>query len=306
MFEEHPYRVPRIGALIAFESAARLGSVSQAAKELRTSQPAISRHIADLENQLSAQLFERSKAGMSLTDAGSRFRDAVSAGLGIIHAAAVEIATLQSGKQVVIACSNEAAYLFIMPRYDALQGVLGEQVDIRILDHFRRNMPATPNDPITDVVLAWGVPGVASGDQVGILREALKPICSPAYAEAHAEVLNGPVSGWGELTFLDFATARKVSGSWWDDWFEVSGRPDASPRYRRFNSYTYLLEAAIAGHGVALGWRGFIDRHLESGTVVAVADGFVETGNTYYCALTERGRRNPLARKCLQFFEASA
>ena len=64
--------------------------------------------------------------------------------------------------------------------------------------------------------------------------------------------------------------------------------------------------AAIAGHGIVLGWRGFIERHLETGTVVALADGFVETGDTYYCALTEKGERNPLARKCLQFFEGSA
>ncbi len=306
MDEGYSYRFPRIAALIAFESAARLGSFSQAGKELRTSQPAISRHIANLEDQLSAQLFERSKAGVSLTDAGSRFRDAVSAGLGIIHAAALEIATLQSGRQVVIACSNEAAHLFIMPRYDALQEVLGEQADIRILDHFRRNMPPTPNDPITDVVLTWESPGVASWDQVAVLREALGPICSPGYAQTHAEVLNGPVSGWSELTFLDFAAPRKVSRSWWDDWFEAAGRPESAPRYRRFNSYAYLLEAAIAGHGIALGWRGFIERHLETGTVVALADGFVETDNTYYCALTEKGGRNPLARKCLQFFEGSA
>ena len=40
---------------------------------------------------------------MSLTDAGNRFRDAVSAGLGIIHAAAWSSATLQSGTVVTTA-----------------------------------------------------------------------------------------------------------------------------------------------------------------------------------------------------------
>ncbi len=60
---------------------------------------------------------------------------------------------------------------------------------------------------------------------------------------------------------------------------------------------------AAAGHGIALGWRGFIERHLETGALVELADEFVETDGAYYCVLTERGRRNPLARKCLEFFD---
>ncbi|MCY4563103.1 MAG: LysR substrate-binding domain-containing protein [Gammaproteobacteria bacterium] len=158
-------------------------------------------------------------------------------------------------------------------------------------------MPPTPSDPITDVVLSWGSPGVSSQDQVAVLREALGPICSPGYAEANAEVLNGPVSSWSELTFLDFAAARKVSGSWWDDWFEAMGRPEAAPRYRRFNSSAYLLEATIAGHGIALEWRGFIERHLETGTVVAL-NGRLRRDRQYLLlrAHRERAKKPPRAQ----------
>ena len=55
-----------------------------------------------------------------------------------------------------------------------------------------------------------------------------------------------------------------------------------------------------------MGWRGFVERHLEIGALVELADGFVETGSAYCCVLTEKGRGNPLARKCLEFFERSA
>ena len=34
-------------------------------------------------------------------------------------------------------------------------------------------------------------------------------------------------------------------------------------------------------------------------------DGFVKTGNIYFAMLTEKGRRKPLARKCLAFFDRS-
>ena len=59
------YRLPSTSTLLAFESAARNSSFSQAASELGTSQSAISRHIGDLESQLGARLFERSARGVS-------------------------------------------------------------------------------------------------------------------------------------------------------------------------------------------------------------------------------------------------
>ena len=57
MKRRNPHQLPAMNTLLTFESAARLRSLSQAAKELNTSQPAISRDIAKLEKQLSTQLF---------------------------------------------------------------------------------------------------------------------------------------------------------------------------------------------------------------------------------------------------------
>ena len=88
------YRIPSGSALIAFESAARHENFSRAASELCTSQAVISRHILSLETQLSVRLFERSRSGVSLTDAGHHFRDAVVTGLRVIHDGAAETASL--------------------------------------------------------------------------------------------------------------------------------------------------------------------------------------------------------------------
>ena len=85
------YRIPSEGALIAFESAARHENFSRAASELGTSPAVISRYISSLETQLSVRLFERSRSGVSLTDAGLHFRDAVVTGLRVIHAGARDI-----------------------------------------------------------------------------------------------------------------------------------------------------------------------------------------------------------------------
>ena len=59
--------------LINVSEAARCGSISQAAKKLHISQPAISESIKELEQEYSITIFHRSKKGISLTQEGNDF-----------------------------------------------------------------------------------------------------------------------------------------------------------------------------------------------------------------------------------------
>ena len=298
-----PYRIPPANALIAFESAARLGNFTLAARELRTSQSAVSRQIGTLETWLSTRLFVRSRAGATLTEAGERFRDGVAAGLAAIHRGAAEAAELSSAEQVVIACSHEASHFLIMPRYGALQQVLGDDVQIRVHTCYHCHYRSLPADPSADILLTWDASGVAREDRVLALREAVRPVCSPAYAAAHAQALAGPIAGWSELTFLDLLRPNEGCATW-EDWFAAAGRPNGTPRRVEHDTYTLVLEAAAAGHGIALGWRHFVDRLVETGALVALGDRFVEF-DSLHGVLTEKGRRKPLARRCLAFFDQS-
>jgi predicted ATPase/DNA-binding transcriptional LysR family regulator len=63
--------------LRAFAAVARTGSFSRAAEELYVSQPAVSKHVASLEAELGARLFDRSRAGVTLTPAGESLADYV-------------------------------------------------------------------------------------------------------------------------------------------------------------------------------------------------------------------------------------
>lgn len=56
--------------LRSFVAVAQTGNLTQAAKRLYTTPPAISAHIKTLEEELSTPLFTRSSKGMSLTDKG--------------------------------------------------------------------------------------------------------------------------------------------------------------------------------------------------------------------------------------------
>ena len=102
--------------------------------------------MAELEKQLSTRLFERSRNGVSLTDAGRRFHDAVGGALAILRSAAAEVADRPGSEQVVIGCSHEASHFVLLPRYEALREALGEQVMIRVLTyHYEmKNLPREP------------------------------------------------------------------------------------------------------------------------------------------------------------------
>jgi LysR family nitrogen assimilation transcriptional regulator len=58
-----------------FIAVAELGSVTRAAKELYIAQPALSKHIRQLEEQVGRELFSRSAQGVQLTSVGMRLLD---------------------------------------------------------------------------------------------------------------------------------------------------------------------------------------------------------------------------------------
>ncbi len=299
------YKIPSISELVAFESAARHGKLSLAASELGTSQPAISRQIAKLEDRLSVRLFERSRSGVSLTDAGHHFRDSVVSGLESIHVGAAEAASLSDDMRVVIACPHDTSHLVVFPRYVALRTVLGKEVRIRLLTYHR-----TPKDlpiaPAADVVLSWILPDKAPNmkddDMVIVFGEEVQLICSPDYRATHADTLCRPITDWDGVTFLEL---NQLNQGWasWPGWFQIAGFPVSTPRFEVFDSYTQILETATAGLGIALGWRNYIERYLDSGALVMLQDGYVRFDLSFVAMLTAKGRKKPAARKCLSFFE---
>ncbi len=98
-------RFPPIGCLIPFEAAARLGSMSAAARELGVSQPAISRHLQILEADLGQALFHRNRRGLGLTTAEIPLRRAVALGLVPIAAATATLRA-QTGDQTIRIAAN--------------------------------------------------------------------------------------------------------------------------------------------------------------------------------------------------------
>ena len=286
-------------ALRAFVCVARHRSFSRAAEELHTSQPSVSRSIAELERRLSVRLLDRSPRNVRLTEAGSVYFRAVSEGLDRIGVGALAAAHRSFDDRLVIACTYEIAHLFLLPRFPALREVIGKDTSIRILT-CDSEILGRLNATDADLVLSCQVAANDPQDCVVVFREAMAPVCASSYATEYAETLSRPVEEWGTLTFLDLTNPNQT-WSRWEDWFAIRGAPSQSPRYVGFDNYVYLLEASSAGCGIAIGWRHLVDRYIEKGDLVRLSDKFVECGRPYYAMLSERSRGRAVARRCLDF-----
>ena len=100
--------------LRAFAAFARRRSFSDAAEELRISQPAVSKHIAEIERALGIRLVERRRRGCILTAAGEFFANHVLRAEAILAQATRGIAELRkpgSGSLGIIALGITGTYL---------------------------------------------------------------------------------------------------------------------------------------------------------------------------------------------------
>ncbi len=285
-----------MSALRAFEAAARHESFTAAADELGIQQPAVSRLIAELEHEIRVRLFERSRRSVILSPAGEIFHPAVKGGLDRIATGAVSAASAAEDRQVIVACGRATSHLFLMPRFGALRRTLGDDCDLQILTVDFDVLGRLGANEV-DLVLGYDQTAGAPEDRVELFAQAIMPVCSPDFAGTHAEILARPVEEWGALPFLRLA--RSSSWATWHEWFDFSGYPLPRPRYVGIEDYVYLIEAAVAGEGLALGWRHLVDRYLDDGSLVAVTDGYIEFDRSCFARLTERGRQRPDARRCL-------
>src|SRR5918997_515525 len=103
--------------LRVIDAVGRLGSVTEAAKELHYSQPSVSHHLARLESETGAQLLQRVGRGIRLTEAGRLLADRAAEILGRIDAADAELSAhvgLSAGR--VRLAGYSSAISSIVPR----------------------------------------------------------------------------------------------------------------------------------------------------------------------------------------------
>lgn len=276
------------------ESVARLGGIGLAAEELNTSQSAISRHIKHIEDEFGTRLTEKSGRGIVLTSAGEAYLRAVTAALEGLNAAGNVLRAMD--EDVTIACTHEVSHLLLMPHFARLREALGPGARIRILTCEYETVPLMVNAG-ADLIFEY-VEDIPEKGCLEIFQEEIIPVASPSLVETHAVALAG--SGIS-LSGIPRLALTKANFGWatWEDWFSAVGAPAPAEGVETYDNYVYLLEAAAAGAGVALGWRGFVDRYLKSGALITVTDQWITRPPMLVARLTLKGKGNRNAARFL-------
>lgn len=137
-----------------FYVVAKNGNITKASKELNISQPAISKSIKNLEEQLGGQLFFRTKRGVILTDEGKAFYKYISQAIEYIYNAEnkfSDLVNLETGC-IKIGISTTLTKEFLLPYLEKFH-YLYPKIDIQIVTSYTDDLMTKLKNGLIDILI---------------------------------------------------------------------------------------------------------------------------------------------------------
>ncbi len=273
-----------LNALRAFEAAGRLSSISRAAEELNVSHSTVSHHVKGLELALGVALFERRDRSVVLTDDGANLLPALSESFDAIAAALETIKPLNHSKSLRVTVTPSFANRWLVPM---LRRFRTEFSDI--------NVQLTPSLALLDFRKEKIDIGIRCGDgnwpdvdSELLMPIHMTPLCSPGLLDEQGSV-NSP-QDLHHLTLLhaDIIDSSEIKSEW-STWLRAAG---AAPVERSdglsLHDPGLVLQAAVDGLGVAMGYVELAQRDLANGRLVAPFDLTITHPWSYYVVTPKR------------------
>lgn len=253
-----PVRPPSLRSIAAFEAAARHTSFTKAAEELNLTPGAISHAIKALELRLDQRLFDRTGRSVALTAAGLSLAAKVRLSLGLL-ADAFETTPWRALDRLVISTTGSIAQKLLLPNLERLrESCPGVRLDLRTTDSL------ADFDEGIDVAVRFG-PGGWRGLQSRFLgNERLFPVVSPDYRGGDWPVSQAELGGHRLIHHPE---------SGWRLWLDPS-EPDPTRAADAFylDHSVLVIEAAAAGHGIALARERLVTAELSAGRLVRILE----------------------------------
>ncbi|NBA98466.1 LysR substrate-binding domain-containing protein [Pseudomonas sp. R5(2019)] len=271
--------IPSMTALLVFEAVARLNSFTQAARELGVTQAAVSKQVKMLEENLGTQLFHRLHRDIRLTGEGSALFAVVSKSMQQIARVFDTISEGSAEQELVLVTTAAFSQLRVMPRLAALRAAL-PNVQLRLATQM---FTGDLRNHDIDLAVRYGNGKWEDGHSMLLFHEEIFPVCSPAWLASHPEP-----SSLEDLFQADLIDSDVTTEGWmnWQSWFKEQAQSPPRLHYSlRCNLYSDTIQAALHGHGVALGWGRLLDHLLASGELVRLTPFVVKPKDAYYVVL---------------------
>lgn len=274
--------IPPLRAMLAVEATARLGSFSKAAAELNITQSAVSHLVSETEAMLSTRLFERGSRPVCLTEAGRRYVAVLVSGLNLIGAEGEALQQVR-GDVLTVSCNLAYANFWLLPKLKDFHA-LRPDIVVNMVTAYQ-GLPALSGE--IDLSIRFGK-GAWEGCTARILfAETIVPVASPTYLARST-----PIRQAVDLLGQNLLHARADDKSWydWEQWFDHFAvqhpRVLAGPIY---DNHLMMMQSALAGGGIALGWIGTATEFVRAGQLVEVLPQKVEVpGGVYLVHRSDR------------------
>ena len=271
--------LPSLTALQAFDAAVRHLSFTRAAHELNVTQSAVSRQIRQLEDYVGRPLFRRVKQRLILTEPGEAYSVAVRDILDQAEAATLQLMAYGSGGMLTVALLPTFGSRWLVPR---LGDFTSRHPDIQ-LNLVAQVRPFDFAGSDIDVAIHFGSevwPGAVCHRLMG---EVVVPVAAPSLLAGLAKLARP--EDVGRYTLLQHATRPQA----WQEWLQACGVENLDGRVGpRFEQIHMVIQAAIAGLGLAVLPRLLIQEELASGRLVVAVDHPVTSKHAYYLVYPER------------------
>ena len=247
--------LPPLLALRAFEAVARHLSFIKAANELSVTQSALSHQVHKLEQHLGKPLFIRRTRAIDLTADGQRYYADIRPALDTLAAATRAQKTAPATTVLRVGLLASFATLWLAPR---LAGFLNRypHIQVELLPAIQLANVAAAE---VDLAIRYGKGDWPDVHATRLMPEVISPVCSPAFKA-------GPLHNGALL----MATSHRPFE--WTDWsahYHVD--LEHHPRVM-LHDYNIVVEAAVAGQGIAMGRHRLIERKLQEGSLVEAFD----------------------------------
>jgi len=282
--------LPPVYALRAFESAARTGSFTRAARELHLTQSAVSKHVKTLELYFDKKLFVRSGPKMTVTPQGRLFALALKRGFRQLEEACAlfssqhDVLRLKAPSTLTMRWLLDALSAFRTARPGFEVQSASVWMDVDTVDFF--------SEPY-DCAILLGAGKFGEDTQCAkLFDEWLIPVCAPALApRARADL--------GACDLIHPSLDRRD----WRRWLRGSGH-DAVVDVTRGQVFDMMEQgnaAAVAGHGVSIGDLALCAGAIEQGQLVLPFDTAVASGDAYYLVWPDDGNKASQRQTLLAF-----
>jgi LysR family transcriptional regulator, glycine cleavage system transcriptional activator len=259
---------PGLRSLRAFDAAVRHMNFSRAAEEMGVTPAAVSNQIKELEDQLRVTLFQRTSRAMRLTREGEILSEAAHESIEVLSRALNRIKRLENRNQLRVSSTPSVAAKWLVPRLDGfLEAFPGADVRVDVSN----TLVDFDRDDI-DVAIRFGsgkYPGLRSDL---LFHDSLSPVCSPALIKSDKPLKTPRDLLRYTLIHLDW-DAQGQPWPNWRMWMQAAGVKEFDDKSGlHFGQTSLTIQAAIDGHGIALGDSNLVADDIAAGRLIKPFD----------------------------------